>query len=84
MPTCKSAVDALGRFADARAVPGLRRLILNSDTALVVRAAAVDALARIGTPDVGPTLALVAAHDPAVVVRERAQQALGRSSGRHP
>jgi len=80
----KAAVDALARFADARAVPGLRRLILNPDTALVVRAAAVDALAGIGTPDVAPILATVAAHDPAVVVRERAQQALDRASGRDP
>mgnify|MGYP005844955629 CR=1 FL=1 len=77
----KAAVDALGRFADARAVPGLRRLILSPEAALVVRASAVDALARIGTPEVAPVLAAVAAHDPAVVVRERAQQALDRAAG---
>lgn len=44
----KSAVIALGRFADRRAVPSLSRLLLDPATALVVRIAAVDALAGIG------------------------------------
>jgi HEAT repeat protein len=43
-----SAAVALGRFADARAVPILSRRALDLTTPLVVRMAAVDALACIG------------------------------------
>jgi hypothetical protein len=43
-----SAVVALGRFADPRAVPALAQRTLDLTAPLVVRLAAVDALSRIG------------------------------------
>lgn len=70
-----SAVAALGRFADARAVPALARQALGLTTPLVVRTAAVDALARIGGDQARAALASALA-DPNVTVRDHAARAL--------
>jgi len=71
----RSAARALGRFGDARAVPALRRRALGSTTPLVVRVAAVDALARIGGDQARAALA-DALGDSNGTVREHAGQAL--------
>lgn len=72
-----SAVRALGRFADARAVPVLVQRVLSSKTPLVVRVAAVEALARIGGDEARAAIRR-ATDDPSAVVRDRAHQALDR------
>ena len=71
----RSAVLALGRFADRRAVPALRRVMLDSETSLIVRAAVVDALAQIGGGEARQALGQ-ALTDPSASVRKRACQAL--------
>lgn len=74
----KCAAVALGRFADARAVPALAGRVLDLKTPLVARLAAVEALDRIGG---APARAALdgALRDPNAVVRNRARQALDRS-----
>ncbi len=72
-----SAAVALGRFADPRAVPALTRQVLDPTTPLVVRVAAVDALARIGGDQVRAALQDALA-DPSATVRDHARQALQR------
>jgi HEAT repeat protein len=71
----RSAAEALGRFADARAVPALARRVLDLTTPLVVRVAAVDALGRIGGQQARAALAGALA-DPNGTVRDHAEQAL--------
>jgi len=70
------AVAALGRFADRRAVPSLARLLLDTETPLVVRVAIVEALARIGG-DVARAAIERVLSDPNTIVSERARRALG-------
>jgi HEAT repeat protein len=74
-----SAVVALGRFADPRAVPALAQRTLDLTAPLVVRLAAVDALSRIGGDAAGAAIRS-ATDDPSAIVRERARQALDRPS----
>lgn len=76
----KCAVAALGRFADQRAVAPLGRVALDVSKPLVVRLAAVDALAHIGGDQAQATLR-AALTDPRPSVRERAQQALNSPKG---
>ena len=76
----KCAAMALGRFADARAVPALARRALDLRTPLVVRLAAVQALDQIGGHLAAEALGS-ALNDPNAVVRERARQALNRPQG---
>ncbi|MGQ9626736.1 MAG: HEAT repeat domain-containing protein [Anaerolineae bacterium] len=76
----KHAVVALGRFADRRAVPSLTRLALNLETPLLVRTAAVDALARIGGKEAQVALHRALA-DPNSSVRDIARQALHHNEG---
>jgi len=71
----KYAVEALGRFADARAAPALRQLLLTPTTPLVVRIASVDALARLSGEAAQTALAL-ALRDPNATVRQHAREAL--------
>jgi HEAT repeat protein len=71
----RCAVVALERFADRRAVPALSKQLLNLATPLVVRVAAVDALARIGGDEARAAIQRAMA-DPNASVRERAHQAL--------
>jgi HEAT repeat protein len=71
----RCAVVALEGFADRRAAPALSKLLLNMAMPLVVRVAAVDALARIGGGEAQATL-LRALADPNSSVRERAAGAL--------
>jgi len=73
----RSAVVALGRFADRRAVAPLRRVLLNRNTPLVVRFAAVDALAAIGGSAAEKAIRSAEA-DPCPSVRERARLVLAR------
>jgi len=70
-----SATVALGRFADARAVPALNRRALDLTSPLVVRVAAVDALARIGGDQAQAALEGALA-DPNGTVRDHAGRAL--------
>ena len=70
-----SAAVALGRFADVRAVAALARRALDLTAPLVVRVAAVDALARIGGDQARAALEGALA-DPNVTVRDHATQAL--------
>jgi hypothetical protein len=72
----KSAAVALGRFADERAVPALARRALDLSTPLVVRVAAVDALARVGGDQVRAVIEGALA-DPSRTVRDHAKRALG-------
>lgn len=71
----KSAAMALGRYADQRAVPALARRALDPSTPLVVRVAAVDALARIGGSQ-GRAALEGALADPTGIVRDHARSAL--------
>lgn len=75
----RDAVAALGHFADRRAAPSLARLLLDTETPLVVRVAAVEALTRIGgdAAQVAIEHALV---DSNTIVRERARRALSSES----
>jgi len=67
-----SATVALGRFADGRAVPALVRRALDLTSPLVVRVAAVDALARIGGDQARAALEGALA-DPNATVRDHAR-----------
>jgi HEAT repeat protein len=69
----RCAVVALGGFADRRAAPALSKLLLDMATPLVVRVAAVGALARIGGSQAALQHALT---DPSESVRDRARRAL--------
>ena len=71
----KCAAAALGRFGDPRAVGPLGRLALDASNPLVVRMAAVDALARIGG-DHAQALLSAAVSDPSPSVRELAHRVL--------
>jgi len=71
----QSAAQALRRYADVRAVPALARRALDRTSALVVRAAAVDALAHIGGDQVRAALE-GALTDPSATVRDRARRGL--------
>jgi len=73
----KSAAVALGRFADARAVPALARRALDLKAPLVVRVAAVEALGRIGGMPAWSALRS-ALRDPNASVRDRAREILDR------
>ena len=73
----RSAAVALGRFGDARAVPALSRRALDLASPLVVRVAAVDALAGIGGAQSRATLEGALA-DPNSAVRDHARAALQR------
>jgi HEAT repeat protein len=76
----RCAVVALERFADRRAVPALSGLLLAMTTPLVVRTAAVGALARIGGGEAQAALRRALA-DPNSVGRERAAGALSGLQG---
>jgi len=76
----RSAVEALGRFADARAVPALARRLRDPATPVVVRVAAVAALARIGG-EPARVAREGALADPSGTVREHAEHALRRPPG---
>ena len=73
----RSAAVALGRFGDERAVPALSRRALDLASPLVVRVAAVDALAGIGGDQARAGLEGALA-DPNGVVRNHARGALQR------
>jgi len=69
----RAAVEALGRFADPRAVAPLGRLLLNPETPLIVRIAAAQALGDIGGKEAQAVLKL-ARTDASASVREQAQR----------
>lgn len=74
----RNAAVALGRSADARAVPALASRVVDLRTPLVVRLAAVEALDRIGG-DAARAALDGALRDRNTVVCKRARQALDRS-----
>jgi len=73
----RSAAAALGRYGDERAVPALARRALDWASPLVVRVAAVDALAGIGGEQARVALEGALA-DPNGIVRDHARRALQR------
>ena len=81
----RQAVTALGRFGDARAVQPLSRLAGDAEQALVVRVAALEALARIGG-DTAEAALRRALTDPIHSMQKRArrwlaEQAKGQGKG---
>lgn len=75
-PVASTAIEALGRIGDARALPALQET-LRADPREDVRAAAATALGMMPAPaSLDPLLAALA-NDPAVVVRSAAVEALG-------
>lgn len=69
----RDAVVALGRFADRRAAPAIGRLLLDLESPLVVRVAAVEALVSIGGETARAALER-AVSDPNAMVRECAEK----------
>jgi HEAT repeat protein len=71
----RRAADALGKIGDAQAIPGLLKLVEDSDS--YVRSSAADALGKIGDAQAIPGLLKLVEHSDSDV-RRRAADALGK------